>query len=91
VWRLDLAVPTSAVVPLLADDGWRAEVDGAPAPWKPRDGLVEVHVPAGQHTLRLAQKLLPEDVLGITVTGMAVLGLALWFRRGAGAWTERRA
>jgi hypothetical protein len=91
VWRLDLAVPTSAVVPLLADDAWRAEVDGAPAPWKTRDGLVEVQVPAGEHTLRLAQKLLPEDVLGITVTGMAVLGLALRFRRGADAWTERRA
>lgn len=90
VWKVARDAPALAVVPLLADDGWGAEVDGAPAPWRTRDGLVEVQVPAGQHTLRLAQKLLPEDLLGITLTGAAVLGLALRFRRGAGARTEQQ-
>ena len=81
VWRLNGVVPVSAVLPLLADDGWRAELDGAPAPCRTRDGLVEVAVPAGRHALRLAQVLLPEDLLGIAVTATAALGLALWFGR----------
>jgi hypothetical protein len=42
---------------------------------------VEVAVPAGRHALRLAQVLLPEDLLGIAVTATAALGLALWFGR----------
>jgi hypothetical protein len=85
VWKIVRGTPAPAVVPLLADDGWGAEVDGAPAPWRPRDGLVEVQVPAGKHTLRLAQKLLPEDLLGIAVSAATALGWALWFRRRAGA------
>ena len=88
VWKVARGAPALAVVPLLADDGWGAEVDGAPAPWRTRDGLVEVQVPAGQHRLRLAQKLLPEDLLGIAVSAAAMLGLALRFRRRGGARTE---
>ncbi|HVN31687.1 MAG TPA: hypothetical protein VMT45_06840 [Thermoanaerobaculaceae bacterium] len=81
VWRLDGKTPAPAVVPLLADDGWAAEIDGEPAPWRPRDGLVEVVVPVGPHTLRLAQEPLPEDLVGIAVTAATALGLGLWFLR----------
>jgi hypothetical protein len=80
-WRLDRATAGPVVLPLLADDGWRAEVDGTPRPWRPRDGLVEVAVPAGSHALRVAQVLLPEDVLGIAVTVVCSLGLAALSRR----------
>jgi hypothetical protein len=90
VWRLDLAAHTSAVLPLLADDGWRAELDGSQAPCRTRDGLVEVVVPGGRHTLRLAQVLLPEDLLGIAITAATGLGLALWLGRRSRLESEQR-
>jgi len=90
VWKIDHSTPAPAVVPLLADDGWGAEVDGAPTLWRTRDGLVEVLIPAGQHTLRLAQKPLPEDLLGIAVSVAAALGLALWFGRASRLESARR-
>jgi hypothetical protein len=80
-WQLDRAAPSATVIPLLADDGWRAELDGLPAPCGARDGLVEVVVPGGRHRVRLAQVLLPEDVLGLTVTSATALALALWLGR----------
>jgi hypothetical protein len=90
VWQIDRPTPEPAVLPLLADDGWGAELDGARAPWRPRDGLVEVVVPAGRHTLCLAQNLLPEDHLGIAVTAATALGLALWFRRSGHQGSTRQ-
>ncbi len=83
-WQVDRAAAGKLVVPLLADDGWRAKLDGTPTQWKPQGGLVEVFVPAGRHTVRLAQGLLPEDRLGVAVTAATALGLALWVRRRNG-------
>jgi len=65
--------------------GWVAELDGAPAPILPADGLVRaVPFPAGRH--RLVMRYEPwEARAGLALTA---LGLAL---TAALAWREARA
>ncbi|MDP1806435.1 MAG: YfhO family protein, partial [Acidimicrobiales bacterium] len=69
-------------------DGWKAEVDGKPAPIVPVDGaLIGVFVPSGQHTVTL--DYLPRTfVAGAGITGAALVaaGLAV----GMPAWRRRR-
>ncbi|MGI8809728.1 MAG: YfhO family protein [Acidimicrobiales bacterium] len=75
--------PSLVVVSQNLADGWRARVDGEPAPIVPVDGaLIGVFVPAGRHTVAL--DYLPRTFLaGSAVTGVALLaaGLALVPRR----------
>jgi hypothetical protein len=64
--------------------GWEAEVDGAPAPILPADGLVRaVPFPAGRH--RLVMRYQPPEVragLALSALGLALLAaLALWEER----------
>jgi hypothetical protein len=64
--------------------GWMAEVDGAPAPILPADGLVRaVPFPAGRH--RLVMRYQPPEV----GAGLAVSALGLALLVGLGAWEER--
>ena len=75
-------------------DGWRAEVDGEPAPIVPVDGaLIGVFVPPGQHTITL--DYLPRTFLagaGITAAAVGAAALAVvvpaWRRRRAGRLRE---
>jgi hypothetical protein len=81
-WKVRRGVPGPVILPLLADDGWRSELDGRTVGWAPRDGLVQVMVPAGVHTVSAEQVLLPEDVAGMAASGAALLALvALASRR----------
>ncbi|HET7720157.1 MAG TPA: YfhO family protein [Acidimicrobiales bacterium] len=72
-------------------DGWKAEVDGKPAPIVPVDGaLIGVFVPPGQHTVTL--DYLPRTfVAGAGITGAAVVaaGLAVWMPVGRRRRTGR--
>ncbi|MGE5236312.1 MAG: hypothetical protein ACM3O7_08200 [Acidobacteriota bacterium] len=82
-WKVDLGARDRVTVPLLADDGWRAELDRRTVAWRPSAGLVSVEVPAGPHRIRLAQVPLPEDVAGIAVTLLTGLALAVLRARGS--------
>ena len=67
-------------------DGWKAEVDGEPAPIVPVDGaLIGVFVPPGQHTVTL--NYLPRTfVAGAGITGAALVAAGARCR----AFAERR-
>jgi len=67
-------------------DGWKAEVDGEPAPIVPVDGaLIGLFVPPGQHTVTL--DYLPRTfVAGAAITGAGLVAAGLtvalpWRRR----------
>ncbi len=80
-WSLRVAGTDPVTLPLLADDGWRATLDGHPVGWAARHGLVSVAVPAGAHTITLSQVLLPEDFEGLATTAVAALALPFLMRR----------
>ena len=54
-FRVDLPQPAVLTLNLLYFPGWRAEIDGTPVPVEPHpgSGLLDVAVPAGEHTLAL--------------------------------------
>ncbi len=80
-WRLRIDVPGAVELPLLRDDGWRGKLDGRPVRLSASRGLVAVTVPAGSHTVTLAQVLLPEDTLGLATTAVTALAFSLLVRR----------
>jgi hypothetical protein len=61
--------------------GWEAEVDGAPVPILPTDGLVRsVPFPPGRH--RLVMRYDPAEVragMAVSVLGLILLGLLAWW------------
>jgi hypothetical protein len=80
-WKVSRSSEGSFLLPLLAADGWRTEVDGVQTPWRARDGLVEVVVPAGTHMVVARQVLLVEDRTSAAVSVLVLLGVASWRRR----------
>jgi hypothetical protein len=57
--RIDVDAPSSSIVVIRAsyDDGWRATVDGEPAPVLPVDGFLQgVAVTGGTHEIRLTYR-----------------------------------
>ena len=83
-WTVEQSEGDVVSVPLLAGPGWEALVDGRPAGWQGRSGLVTVPVGAGHHTVELRQLFLPEDVLGAAVSVLALLGALILVRAGGG-------
>lgn len=66
--------------------GWRAEIDGAPAEWRPSPlGTVELEVPAGDAQVRLELAPPASRVAGLWISGISLgvwaLGLILASRR----------
>ena len=53
VFRVNLPAPTTLTLNLMYFPGWRASVNGAPLPIAPHphSGLIDVKLPAGDHTL----------------------------------------
>jgi hypothetical protein len=86
--RLSLDAPADGllVVSQTAAPGWRALVDGHPAPVLPADGILQaIPVTAGAH--RVVLRYLPQSfVAGATISLVALALLAAW---GA-AWRLRR-
>ncbi|MFZ5788955.1 MAG: hypothetical protein ACOY3Y_21155, partial [Acidobacteriota bacterium] len=80
-WRVSRSSEGPFVLPLLADDGWRTEVDGGEVAWRAADGLVEVPVPAGTHTIVARQVWLVEDWTAAAVSALVVAGALAWRRR----------
>lgn len=72
-------------------DGWKATVDGKPAPTVPVDGaLIGVFVPPGDHTVTL--RYLPRTFLagaGVTGAGLVAAGLAIGLPPGRRRRTGR--
>lgn len=84
--------------------GWQAELDGQPVDTRPSEphGLITLHIPAGEHVIRLSMGTTPARTLGTAVTVIAGVGLATgaWFARQKGtaastdgdlSWIGRRA
>jgi hypothetical protein len=88
-WTVEQREGGTVGFPLLAGPGWEALVDGRPAGWQGRSGLVTVAVGAGRHTVELRQGLLPEDVLGAAATVLALLGAGILTQRGKAAVARR--
>lgn len=82
------AVESLLVVSQNLADGWRARVDGVPAPIVAVDGaLIGVFVPPGDHTVTL--DYLPRTfVAGAGVTGSGLIAAGLAF--AVPAWRRRR-
>ncbi len=87
--RTDGAAPGWLVFSEVWHPGWRATIDGAPAPIARADvALMAVAVPPGAHRVSLAFHD-PWVGRGVGVSALAALGLAAWW---AAAWAaERRA
>lgn len=87
-WRVSRSSEGPFLLPLLADDGWRTGVDGGEVPWRDRDGLVEVVVPAGTHRVVARQVWLVEDWTAAAVSILVLLGAVAWRRRlrAGGNW-----
>jgi uncharacterized membrane protein YfhO len=73
--------PAFVVLVETYDPGWRATVDGAPAPLLRANGAFRaVHVPAGSHVVEFLYR--PSSVLvGGAVSLTALLALAGWVSR----------
>ena len=89
-WRFAVAgaVTRRQALPLLADAGWRVQVDGRPVAWESQGGLVAVAVTGGSHAVTAGRRPLPEDLAGgaLSAAALAVLAwLALGARRGGAA------
>ncbi|HUX86369.1 MAG TPA: hypothetical protein VMW65_05160, partial [Chloroflexota bacterium] len=67
--------PTSVVFDWLAYRAWHATLDGTPAAIKPSGplGLIQIPVPAGTHTLRLAASGTELDRFGLGLSALAAL------------------
>ena len=78
---------TSVVVPQVWLPGWRAWVDGLPAPTMAWNELLaaELGHPSGCHSVDFAYRPLA-DFVGMGVTSITLIGLAVWailYRRKA--------
>ena len=86
-----LAAPGWLVVADAYEAGWRAHLDGAPAPVLSANGLFRaVAVPAGRHRVEMSYR--PQGLragLGLSA-GAAVLGLAVAARRRRSAFPARQ-
>ncbi|CAN5402259.1 hypothetical protein BH10CHL1_BH10CHL1_04740 [soil metagenome] len=79
-FRLELPTPITLTLDLLYFPGWQATVDGAPisiAP-HPGNGLLDVALPAGVHTLRVHFGETPLRTVADWISLVAWLGLALF-------------
>lgn len=77
-WRVAAAAPFEMEVFTLDFAGWRATVDGEPVEITPSEphGLIRVNVPAGEHTVRLELARTPVRWAGVSISAVALLGLA---------------
>jgi hypothetical protein len=84
--RIDLAVtllrPTTLLVNQNYQSGWSARIDGAAGKVYPRDGLVAVDLPAGEHRLRLGMWP-PLCTVGLVAMLLALFATAWLWRRDA--------
>lgn len=85
--RTDGAAPGWLVFSEVWHPGWRATIDGAPAPIaRANVALMAVAVPPGAHRVSLAFHD-PSVDRGVAVSALAALGLAAWW---AAAWGAKR-
>lgn len=78
-----METPGTVRVNLLYFPGWQATLDGAPVAFQPAPpyGLIDIAVPAGDHTLEVRMAATPDRMVGMAVswvTLLALVGLALW-------------
>ncbi|MCX6043641.1 MAG: 6-pyruvoyl-tetrahydropterin synthase-related protein, partial [Chloroflexi bacterium] len=79
-FRLDLPTPITLTLDLLYFPGWQATVDGTPISVVPHpgNGLLDVSLPAGLHTLRVHFGETPLRAFADLISLVAWLGLGLW-------------
>ncbi|MFA5786397.1 MAG: YfhO family protein [Actinomycetota bacterium] len=85
-WRVDISAqaPTLVVVGESYFPGWKATLDGSPAPVVEADGaFLGVAVPAGQHRLELAYVRPMASLIGRIVTYLSLLAVAALLVVGA--------
>ena len=87
-FRLTLPAPMSLTLELLYFPGWEATVDGAPVPIRPHpaNGLIDLSIPAGEHTVRLVFRETPLRWWADLVSLVAWLGL-LFYLAGRAIWS----
>ncbi len=66
----------SVLLPVLADEGWRVEVDGHRIVWSSESSLVAVPVAARARFIVADQALLAEDLAGVALSLVSVASLA---------------
>lgn len=78
-FRIELPQPATLTLNLLYFPGWRAQIDGNPIPVKPHpgSGLMDVELPAGEHTLVLTFGGTPLRRAANTISILAWIGLAV--------------
>ncbi len=85
-WSVDVQ-PDGATVafPIHYWPGWRAEVDGRPAPVFPADSLgwLTVDLPAGEHSVEFRLGRTPLRLVAELVSLFALVGCAAWLARAA--------
>jgi len=67
-------VPAVRAFPLMASAGWWATIDGRSVPWVRISGLVAVAVSPGAHRVTIEQRWLPEDIAGLVLSGIGLVG-----------------
>jgi len=73
---LTLPTPEFLILNLREYPGWRIALNGNPIAALPEtrdDGLTAIHLPAGRDTIDVAFALTPDEILGLTLTALAVL------------------
>lgn len=86
---VQMNTPGSVRVNLLAFPGWQATLDGVPVTMRTASpyGLIDIDVPAGEHTLEVRMAATPPRSLGMTISWTAVGMLLLLLVWG---WRDRR-
>ncbi len=78
-WRISGLRQTELRLPLFAFPAWQLRVDGAPvsAHTDPATGLLSVNLPAGSHQVAASWKRLGVERVGLAISGLTVLVLAV--------------
>jgi hypothetical protein len=86
---VQMATPGVVRVNLLAFPGWQATLDGMPVATRtaPPYGLIDIDVPAGEHTLEIRMGTTPPRSLGTAISWLAAAALLLLLVWG---WRDRR-
>ncbi|GIU89568.1 MAG: hypothetical protein KatS3mg010_0667 [Acidimicrobiia bacterium] len=81
-WQVSSEQPTTATIAVQWSPKWHATVDGRTvALTRTGDALIDVALPAGDHTVRLAYRPDAVDRLGVAVSVCTVLAIVGWWQR----------
>jgi hypothetical protein len=85
-WSTSADAGLAVVAAVAYDPAWQATVDSVPVPARrSSDGLVELDLPAGAHRVDLRFTATRPHPLGLTLTLLGLVGLAVVLRRGGRA------